>query len=87
MRVQQLPMDYAMVLHQINEEDGGGFDELADNLRIERGRLAHIVQALHHKGLIRLEGSLGGRELWLSLSAKGRRLMNYLWPESRPALA
>lgn len=86
MHVQQLPFDYAMVLQQINDDEGDGFDDLADSLRIERGRLAHIIHALHHKGLIRLEGSLGGREIWLSLSAKGKRLMQYLWPESHSVL-
>lgn len=87
MHVQQLPLDYAMVLQQIHDDEGDGFDDLADTLRLERSRLAHIVHALHHKGLIRLEGGMAGREIWLSLSAKGRRLMNYLWPESRPAVA
>ncbi len=82
MHVQQLPLDYAMVLQQINEDDGDGFDDLAENMRLERSRLAHIIRALHHKGLIRLEGGMGGRDMWLSLSAKGRRLMTYLWPES-----
>jgi DNA-binding MarR family transcriptional regulator len=84
MHTQQLPLDYAMVLQQIHEDKGDGFDDLADSLRIERSRLAHLVHALQHKGLIRLEGGLGGREIWLSLSAKGRRFITYLWPESRP---
>jgi DNA-binding MarR family transcriptional regulator len=83
MHVQQLPLDYAMVLQQISDDEGDGFDDLAESLRLERGRLAHIVHALHHKGLIRLEGgNAAGREVWLSLSSKGRRLMSYLWPES-----
>jgi DNA-binding MarR family transcriptional regulator len=87
MHVQQLPLDYAIVLQQISDDQGDGFDELAENLRLERSRLAHIVHALHHKGLIRLEGGgAAGREVWLSLSAKGKRLMSYLWPESNLAL-
>jgi DNA-binding MarR family transcriptional regulator len=87
MHAQQLPLDYAMVLQQIHEVEGDGFDDLAENLRIERGRLAHIIHALHHKGLVRLEGAASSRELWVTLSAKGRRLMTYLWPEARPATA
>jgi DNA-binding MarR family transcriptional regulator len=82
MHAQQLPFDYAMVLHQISEDEGDGFDDLAESLHLERSRLAHIIHALHHKGLIRLEGGFGGREMWLSLSTKGKRLMRYLWPES-----
>lgn len=85
MHVQKLPLDYAMVLQQISDDQGDGFDELAESLRLERSRLAHIVHALHHKGLIRLEGGTG-RDMWMSLSAKGKRLMSYLWPESNLSL-
>ena len=82
MHTKQLPQDYALVLQQIEEDGGDGFDELADTLRLERSRLSHIVQSLHHKGLIIINQSLPNRDSWLSLSSKGRRFMSYLWPES-----
>ena len=82
MHVQQLPQDYALVLQQIGEDGEDGFEDLVGTLNLERSRLGHILQALHHKGLIKIEHAKYGEEAWMSLSAKGRRLMTYLWPES-----
>jgi DNA-binding MarR family transcriptional regulator len=81
----QLPEDYVLVLQQINEDGGDGFDELANMLRIERGRLGHIIQSLYHKGLIMVDRTANGRASWMSLSAKGKRFIAYLWPEAAPA--
>lgn len=75
----ELPQDYALVLQQIDEDGDDDFNNLAETLRFDRSRLAHIIQALHHKGLI----ILNRRTMWVSLSSKGKRLMVYLWPESR----
>ncbi|HYH75720.1 MAG TPA: MarR family winged helix-turn-helix transcriptional regulator [Candidatus Saccharimonadales bacterium] len=77
----QLPEDYVLVLQQINEDGGDGFDDLAEALNIERGRLGHIVQSLYHKGLIMIDYA-ASRESWMSLSTKGKRFVTYLWPES-----
>lgn len=83
MKAQQLPQDYALVLQQISEDGEDGFEDLIGTLRLDRSRLGHILQALHHKGLIRIEHATFGEEIWLSLSAKGKRLMSYLWPEAQ----
>jgi len=83
MHTQQLPYDYAIVLQQISEDGNDGFEDLVGTLRLERSRLGHILQALHHKGLIKIEHAAYGEEMWLSLSSKGRRLIQHLWPESR----
>jgi DNA-binding MarR family transcriptional regulator len=81
----QLPEDYVLVLQQINEDGGYGFDELASSLRIDRGRLGHIIQSLYHKGLIMVDRTMSGRESWMSLSTKGKHFIAYLWPEAAPA--
>lgn len=78
----QLPEDYALVLQQINEDGSDGFEDLVGALQLDRGRLGHILRALHHKGLIRIEHVSFGEEIWLSLSAKGKRFVSLLWPES-----
>ena len=83
-QAKQLPQDYVLVLQQINEDGGDGFDDLAETLKIERGRLGHIVQSLYHKGLIMIDYA-ASRESWMSLSAKGKRFVTYLWPESTHA--
>ena len=83
MPAKQLPEDYILVLQQISEDGGDDFEELANALRIDRSRLSHIVQSLYHKGLIVVDRTLINRESWMSLSAKGKRFIAYLWPESR----
>jgi DNA-binding MarR family transcriptional regulator len=83
MHTKHLPQDYALVLQQIGEDGSNGFEDLVGTLSVERSRLGHILQALHHKGLIKIEHATYGEEVWLSLSTKGKRLLNYLWPESR----
>jgi DNA-binding IclR family transcriptional regulator len=80
MRYKELPEEYAIVLQQINEDGGDNIDDLVDTVRVDKSRLAHIVSALHHRGLVTVENL--GYEPWLTVSAKGRRLIHYLWPES-----
>lgn len=80
-----LPEDYALVLQQVDEIGEEDFTTLAETLRFDRKRLTHIVQALRNKGLI----SVTGRGSWIRLSAKGRQLIAYLWPEAHmgPSMA
>jgi predicted transcriptional regulator len=77
----ELPEDYALVLQQVNENGEEDIETLAEYMRVDRKRLAHIIQALHHKGLIyfsrdRYQSSL------IRLSGKGKQFMTYIWPES-----
>jgi hypothetical protein len=77
-----LPEEYALVLQQVTELGEEDFSTLAELLRFDRQRLAHIIQALHHKGLIVIErGQQFGA--WIRPSAKGRQLMQFLWPEAQ----
>ncbi|CAN5131900.1 hypothetical protein BH09PAT3_BH09PAT3_3490 [soil metagenome] len=80
-KVTELPEEYAIVLQQIDEDGGEEFNDLVENIHIERSRLAHIVKSLQHKGLIVLKGD-GQRGFWIQLSRKGEQLMRYMWPES-----
>ncbi|HXH26591.1 MAG TPA: MarR family winged helix-turn-helix transcriptional regulator [Candidatus Acidoferrum sp.] len=82
MRLVKLPADYALVLQQIYEDGLQDFSNLAELLGFDRKRLAHIVQALQHKGLVNITKDMH-REAWLSLSAKGQHLIAYVWPESQ----
>lgn len=81
MRIVELPEDYALVLQQIEEDGEDDFGELAESLSLDRGRLAHILQALRNKGLISVSRNLQ-RGAWIRLSSKGKRLVAYVWPES-----
>jgi len=75
----EIPEDYAIVLQQVDESGAEDFSSLAESLRFDRARLAHIVRALQHKGLIVTQGF--GEDAWIRLSTKGRQLMNSVWPQ------
>jgi DNA-binding MarR family transcriptional regulator len=77
----ELPEDYSLVLQEVGDHGEEEVTMLAETLNFERGRLLHIIQALQHKGLISLSRS-SGRGAWVRLSAKGRKFMQNLWPES-----
>jgi len=80
----ELPGDYALVLQTVHENGEEDFANLSETLRFDRQRLAHIIDALRSKGLIYLSspGSLGRSEAWIRVSAKGRKCMVSIWPES-----
>lgn len=79
----ELPRDYALVLQTVHENGEEDFANLAETLRFDRQRLAHIVEALRHKGLIYLSrSSRAGGDAWIRLSTKGRKIMTTVWPES-----
>lgn len=77
MRSLDLPTDYALVLQQVDAEGEEDFTNLAESLNFDRRRLSHIIQALQHKGLVRV--SWQRADGWVSLSARGRRLVESLW--------
>lgn len=82
MHTTQMPEDYALVLQQIQESGQEDLTNLSESLRIKRSRLTHIIESLKHKGLIRLTQDYRN-DVWVELSSKGRRLVAYLWPETR----
>ena len=81
MHIRSLPADYALVLQQVEESGEEDFTTLAESLRLDRPRLAHIVEALQHKGLLVLSRS-SYADTWIRLSSKGRHFLQYMWPES-----
>ena len=82
MHITQMPEDYALVLQQIQESGQEDLTNLSESLRIRRSRLAHIIDSLKHKGLVRLTQDYRD-DVWIELSGKGRRLVAYLWPETK----
>jgi len=81
----EMPADYALVLQQVVESGEEDFTNLAESLSLDRKRLSHIVHALQHKGLVQVR--LAQRDIWIKLSARGRRLVATVWPESIPSFA
>lgn len=84
MKAIKLPADYALVLQQVGENGEEDLEMLAESLRVDRQRLLHIVQSLHHKGLIYFADAY--QEPWIRLSTKGRQLVRYIWPETERGL-
>jgi DNA-binding MarR family transcriptional regulator len=74
-----VPVDYALVLQQINEVGEEDLTSLSETLRLSRGRLLHILEALKHKGLISVIGSSYGAVM-IRLSRKGQKYISQLWP-------
>lgn len=77
MRSLEIPTDYALVLQQVDADGEEDFTNLAETLNLDRRRLTHIIQALQHKGLVRIKWRQS--EGWISLSTRGRRLVETLW--------
>lgn len=76
MRKIEINEDSALVLQQIEEVGEEDFDSLNESLRFGPPYLWHILQNLHHKGLIKIRGS------WISLSSKGKKTTELIWPKT-----
>jgi predicted transcriptional regulator len=76
MKTVELNEDSALVLQQIEEVGQEDFDNLNESLCFGRPYLAHILQNLKHKGLIKMNGH------WISLSSKGKKTTGMIWPET-----
>jgi DNA-binding MarR family transcriptional regulator len=75
-----IPHEFALVLYQVEENGEEDFTNLAETLGFDRKRLSHILHALQHKKLIKVDRTPHG--VWFSLSSKGKRLMAAIWPEA-----
>lgn len=76
-----LSLSEAIVLQQVHEDGEDDTGSLARALGMSRERTLSVIAHLKHKGLVSIDGDSEG--LWVHLTRKGRRLMNYLWPEAR----
>jgi DNA-binding MarR family transcriptional regulator len=81
MHTMTLPADYALVLQHIEAEGEEDFTDLAESLHYNHGRLSHIIHALQHKGQVRIKRQYDNG--WVSLSSRGRRLVEALWAPQR----
>lgn len=75
MKKYEINADSALLLQQIEENGEEDFDNLAESLRFGRQYTWHLLINLKHKGLIKIKGP------WISLSAKGKKVLGLAWPE------
>lgn len=69
----------AIILQQISESGEEDLVSLARGLRMHRSRVMQHLEHLKHKGLITIKATYG--DWWVRTSAKGTRLVRYMWPE------
>ena len=69
----ELPKDYIAVLREVTKNREENFLLLAETLSLNSSRLAHVVRALQHKGLILVDRATYA-DMWIRLSTKGERL-------------
>jgi DNA-binding MarR family transcriptional regulator len=81
-----VPVDYALVLQQIYDAGEEDMASLSETLRLSRARLAHILEALKHKGLVSTISSSYGA-VWFRVSRKGKKYIGQIWPTVTPAQA
>jgi predicted methyltransferase len=67
--------DSAILLQQIEENELEDFDNLVESLRFGRPYTWHLLIDLKHKGLIKIQNQ------WISLSSKGKKTTEIMWPE------
>jgi Mn-dependent DtxR family transcriptional regulator len=75
-----LPVEYILVLQEINDDEHENVANLSHSLRISYKRMLHIIRELQHKGLIQFSDYMS-----VKLSRKGDRLLKQLWPSSPKA--
>lgn len=80
MKSYQLPTDQALVLMQINESREEDLSSLSETLRLNKGKLTHIIKSLKNKGLIKIYDT--AQDTWVRISSKGDKLVANLWPDS-----
>lgn len=80
-----LSLSEAIVLQQVHEDGEDDTSSLSKVLGMSREHTLNVIAHLKRKGLVDIDGDHDG--LWVHLTRKGRRLMNYLWPEARSVFA
>jgi len=80
MRIKEMPEDFALVLQQVDEVGEEDLTTLAESLCLDNARLSHIISSLRNKGLVRVSHT--AQDTWISLSTRGRKLIELLWPEA-----
>lgn len=75
----------AIVLQQISENGEDDVVSLSEALGMKRKRVAASIDSLRRKGLITVQKVAG--EWWVQVSAKGKHLTHYVWPEMPVSMA
>ena len=72
----------ALVLQQVHEDGEDDLPSLSRQLGISRRYALAIVASLKRKGLLVVTDSY--HQLWVRPSARGKRMIRYIWPQAQP---
>ncbi|HMR72472.1 MAG TPA: hypothetical protein PKD68_00485 [Candidatus Saccharibacteria bacterium] len=75
----QLTSEEALVLQQVYEDIETDVTMLSRQLGMRRGMVMSILNELRQKHLVSLKKEYA--ELLVNVSARGRQLIRYIWPE------
>lgn len=76
-----LTTNEALVLQQVYEDGGDDAAILAAQMGIPRRTAMHVLADLRRKGLMAIDQAYGGA--WVRLTARGKRLVQQIWPEAQ----
>ena len=76
-----LTTNEALVLQQVYEDDGDEAAILAAQMGMPRRTAMHVLADLRRKGLMAIDQAYG--DAWARLTARGKRLVQRIWPEAQ----
>ena len=76
-----LTTNEALILQQIYEDGSDDVVVLAGQVGLSRRTVMNILADLRRKGLMAIDQIYGNA--WVRLTARGKRLVNKIWPEAQ----
>ena len=76
-----LTTNEALVLQQVYEDGGDDAAILAAQMGMPRRTTMHVLADLRRKGLMAIDQAYG--DAWVRLTARGKRLVQRIWPEAQ----
>ena len=80
-----LTTNEALVLQQVYEDGGDDAVMLAAQMGMPRRTVMHVLADLRRKGLMAIDQAYG--DAWVRLTARGKRLVQRIWPETQAIAA
>lgn len=76
-----LTTNEALVLQQVYEDGGDDAAMLAAQMGMTRRTAMNVLVDLRRKGLMAIDQAYG--DAWVRLTARGKRLVQRIWPEAQ----